>query len=58
VVVWKGRMVMLRRLEVGRLDAERVIVAVVAWTKDVVVLKIVELLVSGIEELVAKTEET
>jgi len=49
---------MLGMLEVWRLDAERVMVAVVARTKEVEVVKNVEELVSGIDELVAKTEET
>ena len=49
---------MVGMLEVWRLDGERVIVVVVARTKEVVVVKTVEEQVSGIEELVAKTEET
>jgi hypothetical protein len=46
VVVWKGRMVMVGMLEVGRLDAERVMVVVVARTKEVVVVRTEDVVVS------------
>jgi hypothetical protein len=57
VAVVKGRMVIVGMLEDGRLDAERVMVVVVARSKEVVVARTEDMVVSCTAELVAKSEE-